>query len=272
MAGAADRCASAGVPCFGPTAALARLESSKGYARQLSSRLGIPGPAFARFGAGDVESAMAWWRALDRPVVVKLDGLAAGKGVTVPDDEEATVAAIRAADGRVRARGADARPGVHAAGAVRRTDRSPAADRSGSQAHRRRRHRPEHRRDGCLRPRTGALRRRRPRGDVRPAGARSLRRRRDAVRRRAVRRADADRRRAAPRRVQRPLRRPRDAGRAPAAGVRPGVGRPGLHPRRPVVGPAEDPPRLGVHRRGRRPRLPHRPDPGRRGSDDTCSR
>ena len=99
VAGAADRCASVGVPCFGPPAALARLESSKGYARQLSSRLGIPGPAFARFGAGDVESAMAWWRALDRPVVVKLDGLAAGKGVTVPDGEGATIAAIRAADG-----------------------------------------------------------------------------------------------------------------------------------------------------------------------------
>ena len=99
VAGAADRCASAGVPCFGPTAALARLESSKGYARQLATRLGIPGPAFARFGAGDVDSATAWWRALGRPVVVKLDGLAAGKGVTVPDGDAATIVAIRAADG-----------------------------------------------------------------------------------------------------------------------------------------------------------------------------
>jgi phosphoribosylamine--glycine ligase/phosphoribosylaminoimidazole synthetase len=96
-AGAADRCAAAGVPCFGPPVALARLETSKGFARQLAARLGIPGPAFARFGAGDVESATAWWQSLDRPVVVKLDGLAAGKGVTVPDGEAATVAAIRAA-------------------------------------------------------------------------------------------------------------------------------------------------------------------------------
>ena len=99
VAGAADRCASAGVPCFGPTAALARLESSKGYARQLATRLGIPGPAFARFGAGDVDSATAWWLALGRPVVVKLDGLAGGKGVTVPDGDAATIVAIRAADG-----------------------------------------------------------------------------------------------------------------------------------------------------------------------------
>ena len=80
VAGAADRCAAAGVPCFGPTAALAALESSKGFARQLATSLGIPGPAFARFAAGDVDGALAWWRALGRPVVVKLDGLAGRQG------------------------------------------------------------------------------------------------------------------------------------------------------------------------------------------------
>ena len=97
VAGAADRCAELGIPCFGPTAALARLESSKGYARALAADLGIPGPAFARFGAGDVDGALAWRRTLARPVVVKVDGLAAGKGVAVPDDEASTVAAIEAA-------------------------------------------------------------------------------------------------------------------------------------------------------------------------------
>jgi phosphoribosylamine--glycine ligase/phosphoribosylaminoimidazole synthetase len=97
VAGAADRCTAAGVPCFGPTAALAALESSKGYARDLATSLGIPGPRFARFVAGDAEDALAWWRTLGRPVVVKLDGLAAGKGVTVPDDDAATEAAIRGA-------------------------------------------------------------------------------------------------------------------------------------------------------------------------------
>lgn len=93
--GIADACAQRGLPCFGPTAALARLEASKGYARELASSLGIPGPAFGRFT--DADAAIAWWQALDRPVVVKLDGLAAGKGVTVPESHAETVDAIRAA-------------------------------------------------------------------------------------------------------------------------------------------------------------------------------
>jgi phosphoribosylamine--glycine ligase/phosphoribosylformylglycinamidine cyclo-ligase len=98
VAGAADECAERGIPCFGPTATLARVESSKGYARELATGLGIPGPAFARFaGVGEHEAAVEWWRALGRPVVVKLDGLAAGKGVTVPAGDAATEAAIRAA-------------------------------------------------------------------------------------------------------------------------------------------------------------------------------
>ncbi len=97
VAGVADRCAAAGVACFGPTADLARLESSKGWARQLAASLGIPGPAFARFEGADVDGARQWWRDLGRPVVVKLDGLAAGKGVTVPLDDAETEAAIRAA-------------------------------------------------------------------------------------------------------------------------------------------------------------------------------
>ncbi len=99
VAGAADACAAAGVPCFGPTAELAALESSKGFARQLATSLGIPGPAFARFDAHDVDGALAWWHELGRPVVVKLDGLAGGKGVTVPTDDAETEAAIRGADG-----------------------------------------------------------------------------------------------------------------------------------------------------------------------------
>ncbi len=98
VAGAADECAARGIPCFGPTAALARLEGSKGYARQLASDLGIPGPAFARFDPATtttvVDDARAWWRDLARPVVVKLDGLAAGKGVVVPDSDGETDAAI----------------------------------------------------------------------------------------------------------------------------------------------------------------------------------
>jgi phosphoribosylamine--glycine ligase/phosphoribosylaminoimidazole synthetase len=99
-AGVADECHQRGIACFGPTAALARLESSKSYARELAASLGIPGPRFASFDTAD--AALAWWRTLDRAVVVKLDGLAAGKGVTVPDGEASTIEAIEraAATGR----------------------------------------------------------------------------------------------------------------------------------------------------------------------------
>jgi phosphoribosylamine--glycine ligase/phosphoribosylaminoimidazole synthetase len=97
VAGVADECARRGIPCFGPTADLARLESSKSFARELATSLGIPGPAFGHFD--DAEKATAWWNDLARPVVVKLDGLAAGKGVTVPSNAAETVAAITAAAG-----------------------------------------------------------------------------------------------------------------------------------------------------------------------------
>lgn len=95
VAGAADECAARDLPCFGPTADLARLEASKGFARDLANQLGIPGPAYGRFS--EVEPAATWSADLDRPVVVKLDGLAAGKGVTVPASPEQSHAAIAAA-------------------------------------------------------------------------------------------------------------------------------------------------------------------------------
>ncbi|MFN3254104.1 MAG: phosphoribosylamine--glycine ligase [Ilumatobacter sp.] len=98
VAGTADECARRGIACFGPTAALARLEASKGYARDLATELRIPGPAYARFDPARaervVDDAIAWWSELDRPIVVKLDGLAGGKGVAVPIDDAETRAAI----------------------------------------------------------------------------------------------------------------------------------------------------------------------------------
>ena len=93
VAGAADRCAELHIPCFGPTASLAKLESSKGFTRMLAGRLGLPSPAYHL--ASNAEEAIAWWQQFGRPVVVKLDGLAAGKGVIVPEGPEATIAAIR---------------------------------------------------------------------------------------------------------------------------------------------------------------------------------
>ena len=93
--GIADECARRGMPCFGPTAELAKLESSKSHARQLTTSLGIPGPRFARFD--DASAAIEWWHRLAAPVVVKLDGLAGGKGVSVPDGAAATADAIESA-------------------------------------------------------------------------------------------------------------------------------------------------------------------------------
>jgi phosphoribosylamine--glycine ligase/phosphoribosylaminoimidazole synthetase len=95
VAGAADECSFRKIPCFGPTSKQARIESSKGYSRHLATSLGVPGPAYQRFEELDAEGAITWWRDFGRPVVVKLDGLAAGKGVTVPDGEAATLDAIQ---------------------------------------------------------------------------------------------------------------------------------------------------------------------------------
>ena len=61
-AGVADECARRGLPCFGPTAELARLESSKGYTRELAETLGIPGPAYRRFDSA--EPAIEWFRSI----------------------------------------------------------------------------------------------------------------------------------------------------------------------------------------------------------------
>lgn len=91
--GTADRCAAHGIPCFGPTADLARLESSKSFTRRLADHLGLPSPIYATFV--DADAAIAWWKTLGRPVVVKFDGLAAGKGVVVPRTDPETEDAIR---------------------------------------------------------------------------------------------------------------------------------------------------------------------------------
>jgi phosphoribosylamine--glycine ligase/phosphoribosylaminoimidazole synthetase len=94
VAGVADECAFRKIPCFGPKAKLARIESSKGFSRDLAHSLGVPGPAFARFEEFDVAGAIAYARECDAALVVKRDGLAAGKGVIVPADLAETEAAI----------------------------------------------------------------------------------------------------------------------------------------------------------------------------------
>ena len=81
VAGVADAVREAGIPCFGPGAEGAQLEGSKLFSKQLMARAGIPTAAYGSFS--DEESALAYVREQGAPVVVKADGLAAGKGVVV---------------------------------------------------------------------------------------------------------------------------------------------------------------------------------------------
>ncbi len=81
VAGVADAVRAAGIPCFGPGAEGAQLEGSKLFSKQLMARAGIPTAAYGSFT--DEESALAYVREQGAPVVVKADGLAAGKGVVV---------------------------------------------------------------------------------------------------------------------------------------------------------------------------------------------
>jgi phosphoribosylamine---glycine ligase len=90
--GLADACAAAGLRCFGPTAAAARLEASKAFAKEVADAAGAPTAAWARFD--DPAAARAHIRARGAPVVVKADGLAAGKGVVVAGTVEEAEAAV----------------------------------------------------------------------------------------------------------------------------------------------------------------------------------
>jgi phosphoribosylamine---glycine ligase len=94
-AGVVDVLTAEGIPAFGPTRAAAEIEWSKSYAKQLMNDAGIATAASATFD--DPDAAEAYVRSLDHPVVVKSDGLALGKGVTVCDNTEQAIAAIEAA-------------------------------------------------------------------------------------------------------------------------------------------------------------------------------
>lgn len=89
--GLADACAAAGLRCFGPNQAAAQLEGSKAFTREVADAAGVPGARWQRFD--DAAAAKAYARAQGAPIVVKADGLAAGKGVVVA----ATVAEAEAA-------------------------------------------------------------------------------------------------------------------------------------------------------------------------------
>ena len=92
VAGVVDAVRAAGIAVFGPTAAAARLEGSKGFTKDLARAAGIPTAGFRRFAsAADAHHYVA---VHPLPVVVKADGLAAGKGVTVAETNEEGLAAL----------------------------------------------------------------------------------------------------------------------------------------------------------------------------------
>ncbi len=92
VAGLANVLAAHGIRVFGPSAAAARLEGSKGFTKDLCARYDIPTAAYQRFN--NAPKAKAYIRQLGAPIVIKADGLAAGKGVTVAMTLEEALAAI----------------------------------------------------------------------------------------------------------------------------------------------------------------------------------
>ena len=104
--GAIDALAAAGIEAFGPPKFQAQLEGSKIFSKEFMARHGVPTAGFAIFS--DADEAEAYVRAAGRPLVVKADGLAAGKGVTVAKDADEAADAVASA--RVRRGG---RAGAH---------------------------------------------------------------------------------------------------------------------------------------------------------------
>jgi phosphoribosylamine--glycine ligase len=94
VAGLGDAFAAAGVRFFGPSRAAAEIEGSKAFAKELMIAAGVPTAAFGSFG--ELAEAEAFIDAQPRPVVVKADGLCAGKGVVVASSADEAKAAARA--------------------------------------------------------------------------------------------------------------------------------------------------------------------------------
>lgn len=91
--GIVDRFNEAGLKCFGPTALAARLEGSKSFCKDFMVKHNIPTAKYCSFT--EVEPAIAYIKAEGVPIVVKADGLAAGKGVVVAQTENEAIAAVQ---------------------------------------------------------------------------------------------------------------------------------------------------------------------------------
>jgi phosphoribosylamine--glycine ligase len=94
VAGLTDDLEAQGIKVFGPSQAAARLEGSKGFTKDLCARAGIPTASYARFS--DARLAKAYVATQKLPIVIKADGLAAGKGVTIAETKAEADAAIDA--------------------------------------------------------------------------------------------------------------------------------------------------------------------------------
>lgn len=97
-AGLADACQKADIRCFGPTKAASELEASKAYSKDFFTRYNLPTAAFKVFKTGEYEASCAYVKAeyaAKREVVVKASGLAAGKGVLMPQSLEEALDAVK---------------------------------------------------------------------------------------------------------------------------------------------------------------------------------
>ena len=94
VVGVADAVRAVGIPCFGPGAEGAQVEGSKKFSKELMERAGVPTAAYASFT--DEAAALAYVRDQGAPLVVKADGLAAGKGVVVATELSQVEDAVRA--------------------------------------------------------------------------------------------------------------------------------------------------------------------------------
>ena len=138
VAGLADRIAREGIPVFGPSAAAAEIEGSKAFAKEIMEAAGIPTAGHGSFT--ELDPALAFARARGGRVVVKADGLAAGKGVVVCGDVREAEEALRA---MLVERGSTAAPGrasssrTASRGPRRAASRSPTASASACSPRRR---------------------------------------------------------------------------------------------------------------------------------------
>ena len=92
VAGIVDRFTEAGLRCFGPSQLAAQLEGSKAFAKDFLARHNIPTAAYGNFT--EIDEAVAYVKTVGAPIVVKADGLAAGKGVIIAQTEQEAIDAI----------------------------------------------------------------------------------------------------------------------------------------------------------------------------------